>query len=1195
VHDLSITLFGTPQIQRGNEQISIQRRKDLALLIYLVSTSQPQSRDTLATLLWQDQTQTEARSNLRKSLSRLKSLLGEGSLVVSQNQIGLNPSLSIKLDTDEFNSSINQFRQHGHVKKDDGLYLCEECEKTLEDAARLYCADFLQGFSIPDSPAFDEWQFFQSESLRQNLAEALEHLTLQFAVTAKYSTAIEYCRRWLSLDRLHEPPHRQLMLLYALSGQHAAAIRQFEECVRILKNELNAEPEAETVRLSEAIQKKKIHQVLETWGRASSTTVIGQASSPLQPAQKTIHNLPIHRDPFVGRDKELTEIFELLNESSCRLLTLLGPGGSGKTRLAVQLASMLNTSSTLTFRDGIAFIPLAPVTDLSSLVGTIAEGLQISGYVQGADDRQKLLDHLRGRQMLLVIDNLEHLLATESIKLMSDILDVAPLNKILITSRERLNIRDESIFRVEGLETPTDGSYLFTPRLDSVLSAFSALQLFEQCARRIHPSFKITQENYHDIAQICRNVQGMPLAIELAASWLEVFTPEEISAEVNRSLDFLQSNWRDVPDRQRSLRAVFDSSWQLLDRQMRPIVKALSVFRGSFSREAAQAVSGASAKALLNLTNKSWIQHLSNGRYQIHELLKQFVYEKLSRETSILEQVRKQYCNFYAGYTHSLWETMKGSNQRGAYAGMEIEFENIHTAWLWLVAQNRYELAVQRMLPILLHYAETWGKTLELLAMLDTAIESFDGSRKDRDQVKTEIILRTARGTFFHDGLSVRYSDNDSIFPIDLKNIREAWKLAKTSMELEEIGFWGILLSFIYARFINLKDGVREIKKMIPHFEREHQQWELASAYLHLIKLMILKSKNDNDQMHILSTYLSRATNIFEALGDQINAGYIQSLWGEFKYMQRDIEGAIDQWQAARATFLSVDEWGTATSMLWQLCTAYLEVGDFSRAFGCCREMANVYMQHGARQLAVSALSKESYEKSRHGDLADALQIRQKCIDIIHETGPEYQFAWNYWEMGELVRLSGDLVGAADWFERSRKIFDKNQDSIGQSFYFRGMGDLAIAREDFRSARLHFSESVKLARAGNHIWTIAYSMNGLGRAELGLGHRALAEKHIVEALKIAARSRDPGITLVALYIYAELLKKKEQLEKAIQTTTLVCNHFATWHETRKQATELQASLRKASSRSRFLKAEEKGSSTDLWKLVDGIVKQQSLR
>lgn len=1191
---MSINLFGPPQITRGKEQISIQRRKDLALLIYLVSTSQPQSRDTLATLLWQDQTQTDARSNLRKSLSRLKSMLGEDALFISQNQAGLNPKFSIRLDTAQFDSHINRFRQHGHVKKANHPHLCGECQNTLEEAARLYRADFLQGFSLPDSPVFEEWQFFQSESLRKNLSEILEHLTLQFTFAGNHSLAIEHCRRWLSLDRLHEPPHRQLMLLYALSGQQSAALRQFDEFARLLRNELGAEPEIETINLYEAIQKKKLGEMLKlkSWGSISLPISQNELTTPLQTKQELIRNLPIHPGLFVGREKELNEIFRILREDTCQLLTLQGPGGSGKTRLALQVASTVHTSPNTVFKDGAAFIPLAPVTDTKSLVGAMGEGLGITGHVIGTDDRQKLLSHLHGRQMLLVIDNFEHLLGEDSIRLMSAILEVAPLSKILITSRERLNVKGEYIFRVEGLETPTYESLHSKPLPDSVLSAFSALQLFEQCASRIDPSFKITRENFLPVAEICRNVQGMPLAIELAAAWLEVFSPEEINQEIRRSLDFLQGNWRDLPDRQRSLRAVFDSSWALLDKQVRPVVKALSVFRTSFTREAAQAVSGASAKSLLDLTNKSWIQKLSDGRYQIHELLKQFVYEKLAREESTVEQVKNQYCEYYASYTHSLWEAMKGSSQRWAYTGIEVEFENIQTAWDWLVSRKKCEIIAHRILPVLLHFAEIRGKNAELLNMLEAAIHSVNTSGKDRRQPTVEIILLTAQGAFFQDAYPLRYSIHDAIFPINTKGIEQAWKQAKASIELHELAFWGILLAYIYGRLLNLKEGIRQLKRMIPYFQQDNQHWERGIAYLHLLKLMIPNREKSSDQVDLLTDYLSRAMEIFDALGDRINAGQILNLWGVMKYMELDMEGAIQHWNSARTLFLSVDEWGSATTVLWQLCDAYLQSGNFPKAFACCQEMANVYMQHGLRHLAVGALSKESYEKSRYGNLAEALQIRRQCIDIIQETGPEYQIAWNYWEMGELIRISGNLSDATGWFERSREGFEKAHDNIGRSFYHRGMGDIAMARGEFEAARLHFLESSKFSRIANHTWMIAYTVSGLGRSELGLEHLVLAQKHLRDALRAAVKTRDQGITLVVLTAYADLLRQQGRLEKGVQFASLASSHVSTWHETRKQAVNLLAVLKTSMPAAKFLQAKERGNLIDLRKLADSLTKKQ---
>ncbi len=225
-------------------------------------------------------------------------------------------------------------------------------------------------------------------------------------------------------------------------------------------------------------------------------------------------------------------------------------------------------------------------------------------------------------------------------------------------------------------------------------------------ASRVQPAFAITRENYEPVVQICRMVQGMPLAIEMAASWLEIFSPEEIKVEIDRSLDFLQSNLRDLPDRQRSLRAVFDSSWSMLDKQTRPILKALSVFRAGFTREAAQAVAGASAKTLLDLTNKSWLQRLSSGRYQIHELLRQFSFEKLFQEAVTFEQVRKQYCEYYAGYAASLWRQMKSRDQKNAFAAVGEEIGNLRTAWMWLVERDLTGVAVENFLSPMFYYTE---------------------------------------------------------------------------------------------------------------------------------------------------------------------------------------------------------------------------------------------------------------------------------------------------------------------------------------------------------------------------------------------------------------------------------------------------------------------------------------------------------
>lgn len=1186
---LSVTLFGPPQIKRGNEQISIQRRKDLALLIYLIVTSQPHSRDTLATLLWQDQNQADARSNLRKSLSRLNIVLGEASIVASREQVRLNPNLSIDLDIMRFQQYIQQVKKHGHVRGDTGPHLCAECQRALQAVVDLYKADFLQAFNLPDSSAFEEWQFFQSENLRQNLAEALEHLIHQLTYTAEYSTAIEYGRRWLALDKFHELAHKQLMILYALNDQQAAAIRQFEECTRILKEELGAQPETETLKVYEAIRHKKIHELFkiskETQAPLGYEQNVEKASA-VRP--KIIHNLPAHTTPFVARENELKETARLLKEPFCHLMTLLGPGGSGKTRLAVQIARSVATDFDERFKDGIWFVSLAPLTDSRSIAGAITEVLQISGVLKGGDTREKLLSHLYGRRILLVLDNFEHLLDAESIKLVSDILNVAPHGQILVTSRERLNIEGEYVFQVEGLEIPAEVTPLSEPGAEPVPRVFGAVQLFEQCARRVQPSFKITKQNFIPISRICRNVQGMPLGIELAATWLQVLSPEEISREIERSLDFLESSWRDLPDRQRSLRAVFDSSWSLLDKQSRPILKALSIFRTSFTREAAQAVAGASTRALLDLANKSWIQRTSRGRYQIHELLRQYVFEKLQKEQASFNQVQKQYGEYYADFSFSIWQMLKGADPARAFTEAENEFENMRTAWLWLVSNNSLETAVERMLPILFHYSEVRSKVPELLNLVEAglnAVESF----KDESRNKVETILRTVQGSFSVDGFSMRLSVNEAIFPSNMATIQRAWVLAHNEIKFEDLGFWGIMLAFIYGRLMKLEDGLSQLEAMISHFQRQGASWELANAYLHLIRLLIISRAELLKQEHALVEYLSRALELFSSLRDRINVALTLIQWGELKFYQQDLKGAIQQWEEARSTLLIIGEWAMATDILWGISELYLQLGFFQKSFDSLRQVANTFLEHGLIQRAVGALSKESFEKVRYGDLSDALSIRQRCLTMLEETGLDYQFAWNYWEMGEIIRVSGDLNEASTWFERSRPIFENFGDRIGSSFYYRGIGDVALARKDYQLAQENFVKSAELARAAKHTWMLIYALNGLGKTQVALQNLDLAGWHFEEALELSRRVKDKGIALVVMAGVAVLLTGLGQPQGAIELGSMVENHFASWRETKHQMSALLSSLKKSTTAENYRQAQKRGRSLDLWETVDRLV------
>jgi DNA-binding SARP family transcriptional activator len=418
-------LLGPPRIERDGEPVRIQRRKAVALLVYLAVTGCSHSRDALATLLWPEYDQSSARNSLRVALAALRGTLGEAwaddadrsavgqhPLDIDEETIRLHLECDVWLDLAEFRERLSACEMHGHPVTE----TCPDCLPLLEEAAMLYRDDFLASFTLRDSPGFDEFQFFQTEGLRNQLAGALERLVCHHSAQGEYEAAIPHARRWLALDPLHEPAHRHLMALYAQSGQQSAALRQYKECARILKEELDLSPSQETTSLYERVRA----------GPADHSERRFVAAGPR-------HNLPVQPTPFIGREDELTEIAARLRDPDCRLLTLLGPGGNGKTRLALEAASAQLDN----FEHGVFFVSLAPLRSVDAIVPTTANAIGFSFY-GGGEPRQQLLDYLREKCMLIILDNYEHLL--EGAGLVAQVLETAPHVKILATSRARLNV-----------------------------------------------------------------------------------------------------------------------------------------------------------------------------------------------------------------------------------------------------------------------------------------------------------------------------------------------------------------------------------------------------------------------------------------------------------------------------------------------------------------------------------------------------------------------------------------------------------------------------------------------------------------------------------------------------------------------------------------------------------------------------------
>ena len=455
-------------------------------------------------------------------------------------------------------------------------------------AIQLYQDDFLAGLDVRGASAFDEWVIQQRTWLHNRAVQALENLRSDSAQRGDLVSGIEFIRRLLILEPWREEAHRQLMWMLAHSGQFNAALIQFENCCQSLRLALEAEPTTETVELFERIR---------TAAKSRRCT------------------LPVTTTPFVGRKRELASIQQYLADPACRLLSLVGPGGIGKTRLAIQAAS----ASANQFLDGVVFAELAAIETPALLATTLANALQLP--LQGRETpEEQVSTYLQSREMLLVLDNLES--PSASARLLTMILTHAPQVKFIVTTRERLNLQAAWSLDVASLAYPLTAS-------EPSIEEYDAVQLFCQTARRQRSDFVLNAANGPAVVRICQLVDGVPLGIELAAMWVRALSCAEIVAELEQGLDILRTTRPDIPLRHRSLKTVLQYSWERLSAEQRRAVAKLGVFRGGFRRDAAQRIAGVTLNDLAMLVDRSFLYAGPTGRYTMHELMRQFALEQL--------------------------------------------------------------------------------------------------------------------------------------------------------------------------------------------------------------------------------------------------------------------------------------------------------------------------------------------------------------------------------------------------------------------------------------------------------------------------------------------------------------------------------------------------------------------------------------
>ncbi len=557
---LTLNFFGGFQAAIDGETISESRAKRIeALLIFLaMEASRPHRREMLIGLLFPDMPDDAARTNLRQTLSRLRRAIKDAKaqpsfLLTSRESTQFNPASRHTVDVVQFQEGLAGCQQHRGVRDS----ACAACMARAETAVSHYQGPFLDGFFLEDSSAFEEWLLGYRQQLQEMALAALDELAQFHERRGEYEQAADFARQQLAIEPWREPAQQQLMRALAHLGERNAALAAYRDFCQTLEDELGVEPLPETAALAEQIQ--------------------GAA------AERPYH-LPPREQNLVGRAEELAQLSAGLANPAQRLHTIVGPGGMGKTRLALEAAWLAATAHLGPFMHGIFFVPLSGVAAVESsafnpLVTAVAEAIGYT-FAGSAEPQVQLLSYLKDKKMLLVLDNLEHLMQPGRALILA-LLQQAPSLNLLVTSRERLSLAEEHVLTLSGLPSnPVAGS-----TEETALSP--AMTLFVQRAQQVESRFVLGETGDWSataVAEICQLLDGLPLAIELAAAWVRLLSCPEILAELRHNLDSLGASAIDLPQRHRSLRAVFDYSWQLLTQSEQQTLAQLAIFQGGFER-----------------------------------------------------------------------------------------------------------------------------------------------------------------------------------------------------------------------------------------------------------------------------------------------------------------------------------------------------------------------------------------------------------------------------------------------------------------------------------------------------------------------------------------------------------------------------------------------------------------------------------
>jgi predicted ATPase len=703
------------------------------------------------------------------------------------------------------------------------------------------------------------------------------------------------------------------------------------------------------------------------------------------------NNLPIQPTAFIGRKADLDALDKLISDPETRLVTISGAGGMGKTRLALAVAEAQLFAKQSTegidgprFPDGAFFISLAPLKSTDYLLTSIAEAINFQFY-EKLDPKKQLLEYFREKSTLLIMDNFEHLL--DGAKLVAEILQVAPKLKVLSTSREKLNLRGEIVYSLSGMEFPTDD--LKAAAVSSQIEdEFSAIKLFAERTRHIHPDMEFSQDNMRNVIDICRYLDGMPLGIELAASWIEFLTPREIASEIQESLDFLAANQRDAPERHQSIRAVFDHSWKFVGDEEREAFKKLTIFQGGFTRESAESVTGTSIQALITLVNKSLIRIAHDGRYEIHSLLRQYGEELLRLESEKRDQVYDRHCEFFADFIHHREEAIRVGDQDEVLS----EMDNIRAGLRWAVSREKWSEIRKQLLG--LHFI------FEFQAWIEEAEITFDWLVS---------VLRSStslgnRGIAYGQALSLLgiISMRTGQHEKGIQCLQESHAILHHLNARFELA-WACAYRGTFDNSISYNEAIELFQQSLEIFENLGLKWGVA-----LSRMTWGEKANWLERIEEAERQYHEGFRISSELNDIGGLAWYFSGQGRISLLRGDYENAKKHYHESYLLHMEINNTYFAVKFLRILGEIALFLGDFDEAQSYHEEALRIRKTRGDQEGIAFTKSILGYIATNKGEYTTAKELLQDSLESFQQLGDRISIGYVLCYLGNLAVRIGD-------------------------------------------------------------------------------------------------------------------------------------------------------------------------------------------